>query len=268
MRSVYGLMLSVGAAVFLAVTFWPGVLPQPDRLIAADDTKPAAVKPAAARPAALPAKAEALAAETDRDAQVAAKLAKPVTIEMAETPLGDVLDYLADKLGVQIYVKWRVLGQANLSKDTPVSMKLKDAPGDMVLDLLLADLNNDLTHTVQHGVLMISSKQDFAAKLVVQVYNVRDLLSKAVAAGEELTAIGEAIAKEDQASNSQKLMQLVRTTVAPRTWDENGGDGSLAVYNGLMVVNQSSAVHNDITALLRMLREAAAKPKGENAAAK
>ncbi len=55
----------------------------------------------------------------------------------------------------------------------------------------------------------------------------------------------------------QQFVQLLQTTVAPDTWSASGGAGTMEVFSGLLVVNQSEEVHERIEKLLQMLREAA-----------
>jgi hypothetical protein len=54
------------------------------------------------------------------------------------------------------------------------------------------------------------------------------------------------------------LVNLIERTIAPDTWENNGGNGSIVYYPGLMalVVRATSEVHNDTGALLDNLREA------------
>ena len=53
------------------------------------------------------------------------------------------------------------------------------------------------------------------------------------------------------------LIDLLTTTVEPQTWDDVGGDGSVAVYNGLLVVRQTPKTHQKVERVLNMLRESA-----------
>jgi hypothetical protein len=214
-----------------------------------------------------PAALAAAAAETDRGAQLRAKLAKPLTAEFVETPLCDVLDFLGDKVGVQIHAKWKQLEDAGIAKEAVISTKLKDVPGDMLLDLVLDQTGGHLMYTVQRGILVISTKEDLSSKSTTQVYNVRDLLTPAAPAAEAKAEDAPAAVPEqgafggiagDYQTPAEKLVATIRSTVAPDSWAEMGGPGSVVLYNGLLVVKQSPAVQQELADLLRMLREAAA----------
>ncbi len=51
-------------------------------------------------------------------------------------------------------------------------------------------------------------------------------------------------------------MGVVTTTVAPDSWDDVGGPGSIADFKGLMTISQTQQVHEDIEKLLNMLHKA------------
>ena len=58
-------------------------------------------------------------------------------------------------------------------------------------------------------------------------------------------------------SDEDALIGLLTATVEPQSWDEVGGDGSLAMYNGLLVVRQTPKTHQKVERVLNMLRESA-----------
>ena len=57
-------------------------------------------------------------------------------------------------------------------------------------------------------------------------------------------------------SNAQDLINLIQTTIAPETWDVNGGNGSIMFYRPVfaLVVRATSEVHDDFRTTLRALR--------------
>lgn len=58
---------------------------------------------------------------------------------------------------------------------------------------------------------------------------------------------------------AQQLMHLITATVNPETWSDVGGIGAIAEFDGLLVVTQTSAVHQGVENVLTMLRESAEK---------
>ncbi|MBI5760638.1 MAG: hypothetical protein HZA46_19140 [Planctomycetales bacterium] len=67
----------------------------------------------------------------------------------------------------------------------------------------------------------------------------------------------------------EPLIDLIRVTVMPETWDEVGGAGSVMQYDdGLLVVNQSPQIHKKISSLLEKLRELRGNHAGPQVPAK
>ena len=62
--------------------------------------------------------------------------------------------------------------------------------------------------------------------------------------------------QERQTSRFQPLRDVIQSTVAPNTWDEVGGEGSIRIVDawGVAVVSQTQAVHDEIGALLATIR--------------
>jgi hypothetical protein len=68
-------------------------------------------------------------------------------------------------------------------------------------------------------------------------------------------ATGAAGGSPNQA-DGWELVALIRNTIAPETWDVNGGTGSISFYSPLnvLVVRQSEAVHDEVKDVLGQLR--------------
>jgi general secretion pathway protein D len=49
------------------------------------------------------------------------------------------------------------------------------------------------------------------------------------------------------------LIEVITTSVAPQTWDEQGGPGMICEYDGLLIVNATSEVQSQVTELFDML---------------
>jgi hypothetical protein len=85
------------------------------------------------------------------------------------------------------------------------------------------------------------------------VYPVADLLGKGT---------------ETKHDDLEELLDVIVTTVEPRSWTENGGEGTVEYYYRAraVVVNQTPEVHEQIAELLASLRKA--KEQSENAPAR
>ena len=59
---------------------------------------------------------------------------------------------------------------------------------------------------------------------------------------------------------SDYLVDVITRTIAPQTWNEVGGAGSIQELNGLLIVDQSQEVHRQLERFLDMLRVEVLKP--------
>lgn len=237
--------------------------------------------PPSAAPAAAPPGLAGLPGEAVRPASVtpksplAQKLERPFTVEFEETPLGDVLHFLSEQLDVKFHVNRKSLEEQAIAVDTPVTIQLKELQASTVLKLLLDDL--ELGYALRDGYILIATKDYLDRQLEVRIYNCRDLLGRAgvvpppsgggggfggfgaverPGGGGGLGGGGMGMPMVGSPQASQ-LMALVQTAVESDAWDALGGSGSIAEFNGMLVVKQSARVHEKVDELLTMLREAA-----------
>ena len=146
-------------------------------------------------------------------------LAKRVSVDFQKTPLYGTIRVLRRQSRTAIFLDQRALANAGIRYNTPVTVK-KDASLRQALDLMLEPLK--LTWDVKHDVIRITTKEQSAANVVAVIYQ----LSANAPAG--------------------KLVESIQTTVAPKSWDEAGGRGSLVVLGRALVIAQTRAVHEQI----------------------
>jgi len=158
-----------------------------------------------------------------------------------------------------------------------------------------------LGYEVRDGVLLIATRDMLERNLVARVYPVRDLLSATIArwlrqqaaarpslpagiSAGDLAKATDAGYREELAKRSvmatqpaveaagidealladaeEELVDVLRQSVAPDAWRENGGPGSVRVYNGTLVVYQCRTVQREVERLLADLRAAGAAERG------
>jgi len=226
-----------------------------------------------------------------------ARLAQRIEVKFQDVPLTEILGFLGDELGLETFVQRNDLGAAEISLDTQVTLKFRHVRADTLLDLALRQVSPELGYTIRDGIVIISTKNALSEGQVVRVYNCRDLLSlaeAAPAAGSPETPAtpmpgGTGAATKGgpygrypaggprpagsggygglggggimvlPATPAEQLQQVIRTTIAPETWDGSGGSGTMEEFTGLIVVNHSEEVHDRLERMLQMLREATAK---------
>ncbi len=222
------------ALVVLAIvaTLWPDAIAQ--------DKKPEASE-ADAPCTRIPADAD------ERERKIYEALSKPTDVDVEEKPLKDIIEKIAQTSGIQIQFDEKALSEAAVATDTPITKRLRGISLRSTLRLLLRPLQ--LTYVIRNGVLLITTQSEAENQLVIRIYPVRDLLSD-----------------EQSDLDFDPLVDLIETIVAPQTWDTVGGPGSsVALPPGLLVFSQTVEVHDEIAALLDVLRKARemkAKPPG------
>ncbi len=65
----------------------------------------------------------------------------------------------------------------------------------------------------------------------------------------------------DEEQRAARLMNLITTAIAPDTWTDMGGYGTISEYKGLIVINHNARTHKAVENVLMMLRESAKLPQ-------
>ena len=117
------------------------------------------------KPAAAPAaKPPVAAAEDPRDKAVNAQLDRVLPeVNVPGVGLGDVIDFLRDVTGANIYVQWKALEAVGIGKETPVTFRAKDVKFRTALTKILdsvATPKGKAQFTVDDGHILISTVPD------------------------------------------------------------------------------------------------------------
>lgn len=202
---------------------------------------------------------QSLPVPTPGEAKIWQALAEKTQFDFIERPLADVLDEIKQRHEIQVQLDNRALEDAGLGSDTPVTRVLKDISLRSALRLTLGEY--ELTYVVRDGYLLITSKTEAENMLVSQVYPVADL----VATKSDFQAPARAARRSDP---YRTLMETVKETIAPDTWDDVGGPGSIEAFrNGeSLVISQTSEVHEEIVEFLAALRKTRDKQRAVAAA--
>ena len=192
------------------------------------------------------------AAETpDAEKKIEEALAAKTTLEFVEAPLQDVVDYLKSLHEIPIVLDRRALDDVGIGTDSPITVNLKDISLESVLKLTLREL--DLTWTIRHEVLLITTAEEAETLLLTRVYDVGDLVICRDPSG-------------DLWADYDTLIETVTSTIAPESWADVGGPGAIAgaSFQGAeaLTVAQTYQIHRRIEKLLESLRQIAAKKEG------
>jgi len=116
----------------------------------------------------------------DSDQQAIRQLARVLPqVQFDAVGFSDVVDFLRDISGANIFVNWKVLEAAGIDKNTPVTANLHNVKFSKALDLILDSVGGGQTklgYTVDEGIFSISTEEDLGKYVAIQVYDIRDLL--------------------------------------------------------------------------------------------
>jgi len=180
------------------------------------------------------------------------------------TPLVSVAEYLQQLTGVNFIV---TQAARDLEDEVAVTLKLSDRSVRKVLDLILEVVESkDLRWKVEDGVVKFVTKEEFVGGQELVTYGVQDLIHPIpdypgreinVAPSGGLTPPEEDLPeREANVVNNSMLEDLIRQTIEPDSWDADERNSIRITENGIMTVNQTPDVHDQIRDLLENLREA------------
>jgi hypothetical protein len=234
------------------------------------------------RPGAVPTKPQAAkldgTGKSPALTQVDAKRAlgtKMPEVKLSGARLEDAIQFLQDTSGANIHVNWRALETVNVTRETPVTLRMSPMPLRKLLKFVLteADSAGLATFYADDGVIEVTTRDLADQRLVTKVYPVDDLLltipdfhdapqfqlggTTAVSggggggggSGQSLIS-GTTNAQEQnqagKAARGTELVQLVMDTVQPEVWRENGGTSSIRYFRGRLIITAPRSVHERI----------------------
>ena len=166
-------------------------------------------------------------------------LREQITWEFVDFPLADVVEKIKEDHKINVVFDKKALEDAGAASDTPITFKVSGITLRSALKHLLA--NMDLTYIYDDLVLTITTPEKANNHLITEVYDVRDLIGDAARPAFD------------------SIIDLITTIIAPTTWDEVGGPGSLKEHTTTLVISQTQDVQDQIQQLLRALRAAKAE---------
>lgn len=175
------------------------------------------------------------------EAHIRAVLKQPTELEFANTPLPEVIAALKAKYQIEICLDTSALREQGIAPDTRITVNVKGVTLRSALRLLLRSCT--LTFDVRDDVLLITTPEQEANHLLTCVYPVEDLALVREPSGE---------LRADYAA----LMETIRNTIEPTSWEEVGGTGTIVPLENRMclVVRQTEEVQEQIDQLLQTLR--------------
>ena len=204
-------------------------------------------------------------------------------INFDQIELKDVIQFLRDVSGVNIWVQFSGLGAAGLSRNSPVNVCLHDVTLRQALEVILEDVGASapLGWVIRGNTIVISTRDDLATRTVTRVYDVSDLIvpvsvfvgpaivpeaeqrkpqidPELVAEHREcLEELGVLEPKATRATLVNDLKDIIRSSIAPESWMDANRIG-IQEFDGRLVILQTLENHREIKELLAGLRRARA----------
>jgi len=175
-------------------------------------------------------------------------LARRMWLEFVDAPLKDVADYLSSEHSINVVLDERALDDVGIDTAAPVTIALRKATLGTALRLMLSQLH--LTFIVEDDVLLITTPEESERRLRTVVYDVTDLLKPPEA-------------QQAYEDDRDELIEAVCTAVAPESWNDVGGPGSICAFRRSLVVSQADEIHRRIGSMLARLGEALESKPGE-----
>jgi hypothetical protein len=160
-------------------------------------------------------------------------------IEYKQVPMTEALRAIERQMKVNVVVDAKGMEDSGIDLATTlVSLSLENVSWGSVLDVLASQAG--LTWAIKDGVLLITTEERASQDLTTRVYPTADLTS-----------------------DHEALVRAIKTTIAPGSWRDSGGPGSIFPGPGSrpdrLVIHHAYRVHRQVRQLLSALRSIAAE---------
>ncbi len=185
----------------------------------------------------------------DPAARIQHRLEQPATVDFADTPLSDVVEFLAEQFDLPLHVDRRALEDAGLGIDTRITLRVR-RPVKLSSILRMISRQHDLAFVPDDDILLLTTSGAAEEMLVARVYPVADLVPAAEGPPDVPPLPGQLRRQYDE------LRHVIQAAVAPDSWSDLGGLGDVSVLpgQGVLVIYQTHDAHRAVARLLEQLR--------------
>lgn len=201
--------------------------------------------------------------------------ARPAKVNFSQVALEDVINHIRDATKANIHVNWRALALLNVTRQTQISITLDNVSVRRLLHAVLDETGAGqlLTFYVEDGVIEITTREMADSKLITKVYPVEDMVMEVpnfAGPSFNLQSTGQTSGgggggggggsgllsntnsnvnsninenRTTKAERAEGLVTLIKETVRPEVWRDNGGTASIRYFNGHLIVTAPRSVH-------------------------
>lgn len=208
--------------------------------------------------------------------------ATTMNVDIRDTPARLALEIWSQQTQIPLIVNWAALEAAGFDLDQPLTLTVRRVPAELALKLLINQMNanafeNDrlLMETTEYFVRVMTrdealrrsvTKMYFIGDLLMDVpdfegpeFDINQALSNTNSGGSNRGGGGgqQGLFDDDDedrdtpqktaAEKAEEIADLIRETIEPDIWRENGGEyASIRYIRGMLVVRAPEFVHDQI----------------------
>jgi hypothetical protein len=168
-------------------------------------------------------------AMTDKEKAIFRALNSTVSVRFKDSRFEDVIEYIRTATGLTIALDKESMDEVGLRYDSTVSFDVKGVTARFLLSRILAE--RGLTFVIRNEVVEVVTPKIAKTLLVTRTYRVSDLSD---------SACGSFSSEE-----VGLFMNLIQTTIDPKSWKGNGGEGTIT-FNPVtrsVTIKQSAEFH-------------------------
>lgn len=222
-----------------------------------------------------------VAAEGQEERATMIRLLRPITVELTDQRLEDVVEYLANVTGAEIEALW--IDDANavgLDPDQTINLRARNASALSILERAIeqsatayGDPGSATWQFTQYGSFEIGPKERLNKHRRVELYDINDLLFEIPdfedAPTFDLNSVlqssggrgggnsqspfqntgntNQNIDKPSREELADNVIEILTSIVETEQWELNGGDGgNVRYYQGHLIVNAPDYMHRGI----------------------
>lgn len=191
-------------------------------------------------------------------------------INFQAAPLGDVLDSVRNRTGLNLIVNWNALATLGIDKTTPITLQVRRITTRKELDLILqtASPSHQLAFYVEDGIVHVTTQELADSKMVTRVYPIGDLLigheefqnvpfinianQQAATSGggnvqSPVQSTGQPNPQDVQQERDKRVQAIIHaitSTIRPEIWKQNGGKATIFFFNNNLIVTAPLSVQS------------------------
>jgi hypothetical protein len=174
---------------------------------------------------------------TAREKELLDALKKPVNLEYNGDTFGSVIEHLSKLTGQTILVDKNAMEEANVTNETPITLKLPRVSTRTALKKMLKDLG--LTYVIREEAIHITTPARAKELMVTRAYYVGDLL------GVTDITLGPAVSHLQMVQTVGSIINTIQNQIEPDLWQANNGPGTI-VFDPIsmsLLIKASAEVH-------------------------